>query len=181
VRIAITGGIAEGKSTVLADIAELGHVIASADQMARSVFHDPNVNAQLAALIGVEGDLRPEILREAMSDSPDLRRKVNLLTHPRILQSMADSDAVFFEVPLLIETCLQGFFDQVWVVTCGPAEQLRRLTERLADADLAQRLIDSQLRSRAKTPFSDLIFRTNQAHEIVRLLVAESVERTLAA
>jgi dephospho-CoA kinase len=43
VRIAITGGIGEGKSTVLSLLAETGHSVASADAISRE-FEVPNGN-----------------------------------------------------------------------------------------------------------------------------------------
>ena len=179
VRVAITGGIAEGKSTVLSYIAEAGFEIASADSIAKAVFVDREVNARLADLLQIDSPVQPDQLRRAIASSPDLRRRANAITHPEILRRIRHSESAFIEIPLLVETALQGSFDQVWVVTCGREEQLRRLTERLGDKALAQDLMAAQLATRAKTPFSDLVIRTNQDDQSVRLLVTESVNRTM--
>lgn len=76
------------------------------------------------------------------------------------------------EIPLLIEACLQGGFDRVWVVTCGADEQRRRLVERLGGEAGAEALLGSQLPTRAKIPFADVVIRTNQPEWSVKRDVA---------
>jgi dephospho-CoA kinase len=175
VRVAITGGIAEGKSTVLGYLRDLGHSTASADEIARTVLGAEAVNRRIADLAGLPWPLDRVALRSALASDAQLRRAVNAVTHPLILAALRATDAEFFEVPLLIETCLQGEFDEVWVVTCGLAEQLRRLAARDPSEGVSASLRDVQLPTRAKTPFSDRIIRTNAAPESVRRLVSEAV------
>lgn len=176
-RVAITGGIAEGKSTVLAMLADAGWRTASADDLAREVMAEIAVQASLAEILGASPPVAPALLREAMARDPEMRRQVNSLTHPRIARAMLGSNANFIEVPLLIEACLQGSFESVIVVTCGPEEQLRRLTERLGDGQAARSMLAMQLPTRSKAPFSDDLIRTNQPLDIVRQLVNECVDR----
>ncbi len=170
-RVAITGGIAEGKSTVLANLHSLGYSTASADEMAREVFAREDVQAQLAASTGLAAPLSPAGLREAISKEPDLRRAVNAIMHPLVHDLLETSVADFIEVPLLFEACIYGLFDRVWVVTCGESEQRRRLLERYGD----DAIIATQIASRAKTAFSDRIIRTNQPPETVSRLLSEAV------
>jgi dephospho-CoA kinase len=174
-RIAITGGIAEGKSTVLGYLAESGLRIASADEIARDVYDLTPVQEALAHLTRVEGPVSRILLRERLAEEPDLRRKVNLLMHPYILKGIEASIADAIEVPLLLETCLYGMFNRVWVVTCGPQEQLRRLTQRLGSEDAARGLISTQLTSRAKCAFADTIVRTNAEELSVKRSVIEAL------
>ena len=116
---AITGGIAEGKSTVLGILAETGAKTLSLDDVARSLFADLDINrllarcAHICALIGSASGLR-----NAMLEDSSLRRAINRIMHPSDFAGRLQStDAVFVEVPLLIEVCMQGHFDQVWMVT----------------------------------------------------------------
>lgn len=81
---------------------------------------------------------------------------------------MMASGAQAFEVPLLVESCSQWLFDQVWLATCGPEEQLRRLTARVGDERLARQISASQLSSTVKMAFSDEIFRTNEPEPSVK-------------
>ena len=178
-RIAITGGIAEGKSTVLGYIADLGHLTASADQIAREVFDDPFTNQKIAELIGASDTATRAAVREAIARSDDVRREINALTHPQIHHRIMASQATFIEVPLLIEACVQGCFDQVWVVTCGPEEQRRRLSARHSNPAQVDALLKLQLPTSAKTPFSDQLIRTNMDSDLVRGIVELSVTAVL--
>lgn len=160
--LAVTGGIAEGKSTVLGYLAEAGFQCLSADDVVRTVLADSNIWEDLARLkVSAKAGSNEEFLL-AMARDPQLRRKVNLLLHPPVLEHLVTSGAQAVEVPLLFEACLQPLFQRVWVVTCGREEQLRRLTVRTGDIAKAKLLASAQLDSQVKCAFADRIVRTNR-------------------
>lgn len=165
-RVAITGGIAEGKSTVIGYLRSLGRSTASADDVARGLFEQQETQAAIAAMLGAPAPVSRDALRRAIAAKPELRRKLNGIMHPRLLARLLEARAEFSEVPLLIETCTQGLFDEVWVVTCGPEEQFRRLEKRLGKLEATQ-LLATQMPTSAKLPFADLIVRTNQPESSV--------------
>lgn len=166
-KIGITGGIAEGKSTVLAYCREAGYPVCSMDDLARSMFGNRDIQAGLAILFRKTAEhLDRDDVRRAIADNPKLRRGLNRLMHPRLLAALRASDAMIIEVPLLIETCLMSEFGRIWVVTCGPEEQRRRLAERMGE-EQAEHLLRMQLPTLAKTPFADAIIRTNEPEEAV--------------
>jgi dephospho-CoA kinase len=173
-RIAITGGICEGKSTVLGYLREGGWSVCSSDDVARAFFKDPSVNRDLARLAGLDFPMEPGALRSAIGASPSVRRSVNRYLHPLIREATASIEATFFEVPLLFEACLQGAYDEVWVVTCGASEQRRRLVDRYGPGPAIEGLLSSQLPSSAKIAFSDQVIRTNQPPETVRSSLDEA-------
>jgi dephospho-CoA kinase len=179
-RIAITGGIGEGKSTVCRYLRSLGYPVASADDIARSVFDDPNVQAALAKELGCDPPVERRTVRERLALDPAFRRVLNALTHPLILERLDAIAAPFVEVPLLVEACLQGRFDRVWVVTCGSEEQLRRVSERLGSKEKARLLIATQLPTRAKLAFADAVIRTNRPESDVQALVAALAAQELS-
>ncbi|HCE01471.1 MAG TPA: dephospho-CoA kinase [Armatimonadetes bacterium] len=179
-RIAITGGICEGKSTVCGYLRELGYAVANADEAAREVFEEEPVQRALALALGCEAPVSRQQVRDRLALDPDFRRTLNRITHPRILERLDQLEASFVEVPLLVEACLQGRFDRVWVVTCGPEEQLRRLAQRLGSKAEARRLMATQLPTRAKIPFADAVIRTNRPESDVQAFVAELASREFA-
>lgn len=177
--VAITGGIAEGKSTVLNYLKELGYTVASADEVAREVFESPPVQVKLADFLGRRGTVTPADLREHLFENSALRRKVNSLMHPLILSRLADMAPDFVEIPLLVETCMQGKFRRVWVVTCGVEEQRKRLALRFGkDTDL-DAILSSQLPTEVKCAFADLIVRTNRPVEDVNRFITAAARRTV--
>jgi dephospho-CoA kinase len=144
-KLAITGGVAEGKSTVVEYLSGMGYFTASSDAMAREVLFEPDVQERLVEMMGGSGPVGPELLRSKIWSDERLRRQVNAIMHPRIVEAIRSSSAEVVEVPLLIEACLQGLFKKVWVVTCGAAEQRSRLIARLGSAPKADDLLASQL------------------------------------
>ncbi|MDR3692156.1 MAG: dephospho-CoA kinase [Fimbriimonas sp.] len=177
---AITGGIAEGKSTVLGYLAEMGFRTASADATGRQLFDDPAMNSVLASIAGAPYPIDRKTLRERLVADRDVRRAVNRAMHGPIMAQLRSSGAQFVEVPLLVEACLQLEFDEVWVVTCGAAEQRRRLLTRYANASHVDAILSTQLPSRVKIAFADVVIRTNQPVQRVRCRVSKAIESRLS-
>lgn len=172
-RVAITGGIAEGKSTVLSALASVGYDVVSADAIAREVFEEPATQAALARLMGESGPVDRARLRELIGRRPELRREVNRIMHPTIRHRMAASPARFFEIPLLVEGGMAHRYDYVWVVTCGPELQRQRLIARVGSETEADRLIATQLPTSVKIPFADWVVDTRILPETVAALVQQ--------
>ena len=171
-RIAITGGIAEGKSTVLQMIRDAGYHTENADLIARDVLNSPEVAAEVLAALGTT---EPAALRSLIRNSDAARSTLNGITHPRIIQRLVEGQPGFYEVPLLYETCIASAFDQVWVVTCGQAEQMARLVARYGSGAEAKAMMDTQLSSSVKSSLADRVFRTNLGLQTVRDLVSDSI------
>lgn len=143
VRIALTGGIASGKSFVAAELARHGAVIIDADVLAREV-----VGPGTPGLAGIVERFGHTILREDGSlDRPALgemifaddeaRADLNAIVHPLVrrrgaeLEEAATPGAVVVQViPLLVETGLDKGFDRIIVVDAPIETQVSRLIHR---------------------------------------------------
>ncbi len=142
-RIGLTGGIAGGKSTVAAMLAELGAVIIDADQLAREVVEPGTEGLDRirdrfgGRVIGADGRLdRAALGRIVFADSA-ARAELEAIVHPAVrrraaeLEAAAGPDAVVVQmIPLLVETGQADTFDAVIVVDVDPQVQRRRLTDR---------------------------------------------------
>lgn len=145
--IAMTGGIASGKSTVANRLRELGAVVLDADQLAREVV-EPGQPAleEIRRTFGdevitPEGRLdRPALAKIIFSDT-DRRQQLEAIVHPRIRQRMKDDldrlrtdpnvSVVICDIPLLFETGMSlEPFDRVLVVWAPVEQQIQRLKER---------------------------------------------------
>jgi dephospho-CoA kinase len=154
-RIALTGGIASGKSTVAGLFGALGVPVIDTDQIAREVVEPgtPGLAAVVARfgpqVLGDDGRLDRRALRERIFSDADARRDLEALLHPLIrarvaaLSAAAGGDYQLIVVPLLVETGSQAQYDRVLVVDCEPQLQRARLlvrdaaTPAQADAILA--------------------------------------------
>lgn len=176
-KIALTGGAASGKSTILGFAAAMGVETAGADEEAARLRGTPEVQAELALLTGMEAPLDTALLREALMKDPELRRKVNSLFHQRVLTSLLAGPAVLVEIPLLVETASWRFFDQVWAASCPLGVRLERLKTRLGSREAAERLAGLQASESAREAVSDHIIRTNQPLTAVKTLTEGLVRR----
>lgn len=141
-RIALTGGIASGKSTVAALFAGLGVPVIDLDEIARAVVAPgtPLVARVLerfgAELRQADGSLDRRALRERIFSDADARRELEALLHPAILARAAEWSATaggpyqIIVIPLLAETGAAWQYDRVLVVDCPEALQRARLAQR---------------------------------------------------
>jgi dephospho-CoA kinase len=141
-RVALTGGIACGKSTVANLFAALGASIVDTDMLAREVVAPGSpLLRQIAAHFGLEvlqkdGSLDRAALRELVFANPAERQWLEQLTHPAIREltdlrcETATGRYVIVAIPLLVETEGAARFDRVLVVDCEPQLQLARLQAR---------------------------------------------------
>jgi dephospho-CoA kinase len=141
-RIALTGGIAGGKSTVAGLFATLGVPVIDTDQIAREVVAPgtPGLAGVVARFgehsLAADGSLDRTRLRSLVFTDPSARQDLEALLHPLIrartaeLSRLAGGAYQLIVVPLLVETGTQGSYDRVLVVDCEPRVQLERLVLR---------------------------------------------------
>ena len=139
-KIAITGGIGSGKSTVLALIKKRGFFVFSCDEIYREITSETPYIQEVKKLFPYavkNGKIDRKSLSKAVFESAILREELNKIAHPRIMQRMyalmndkIDESAVFGEVPLLFEENLQANFDEIIVVLRQKALRVDNVVKR---------------------------------------------------
>lgn len=176
--IALTGGIASGKSTIARRLAEHGAVIVDADAIVREVQQPGSpVLAEIAAAFGDDvltgtGELDRPLLASRVFGDEDAVGRLNAIVHPAVrvesaarfaaAQAADPSAVVVYDVPLLLEARAEDPWELV-VVAHAPVE-LRR--ERLvslrgmspADADAR---IASQVDDERRLAIADVVIDTS--------------------
>eukprot|EP00835_Amoeboradix_gromovi_P004136 NODE_305_length_11349_cov_0.358222.p7 type:complete len:215 gc:universal NODE_305_length_11349_cov_0.358222:8542-7898(-) len=144
-RIGITGSIATGKSTAVNELKSLGCSVIDADEIAKSLYHKFHPSYYLVwFFFGSEvfdnKDVDRNKLGQLIFSNPDKRRILNLITHPFVLLSIAlqylsflisGPKYVFFDIPLLYESNLEKYMNQVWVIYVPEDVQKIRLLSRV--------------------------------------------------
>lgn len=158
-RIALTGGIGSGKSTVARLLAERGAWVVDADAIAREIV-EPGEPAlrEIVESFGTQillpdGRLDRPRLAEIVFADPEKLARLNAITHPRIAERSAEliADApsgavVVYDMPLLVEqgaSTLQGW-DAIIVVDAPDGVRRRRLEDRGLSAQEAGRRMSAQ-------------------------------------
>lgn len=190
-RIALTGGIATGKSYVAARIKEAGVPIVDADILARDV-----VAPGTPGLAAVRKRFGPDSVRRdgtmdrvriAQIVFKDKRARLDLeaIIHPAVQKAIDDFFAqlpkrtpfAVADIPLLFETNREKQFDKVVVVACPRDMQLQRLIERnkLSKED-AERRLGAQLPIDEKVKKATFVIRTDGTFEHTDQQVAELIK-----
>lgn len=167
--IALTGGVASGKSTVSEQLGVLGALVVDTDVLAREVVaaNSPAlaelVDAFGSAILTRDGTLDRRAMRERVFADAEARRRLEGIVHPRIrdasLAAVAASRApyVVLVVPLLYEHFdAYRWVDRVLVVDVLRATQKRRLLARDGiDEALAEAMLDAQASREQRLSIAD--------------------------
>ncbi len=154
-RVGLTGGVASGKSTVSAILAQLGAVVIDADLLAREVVA-PGTEGLAAVVeefgpdvLGPDGGLdRPRLGALVFAD-PERRRALESIIHPRVRARAAEIAAaapagavVVHDIPLLAETGQAASFEAVVVVDVPVKVQVDRMVRvrGMSEADARARI-----------------------------------------
>ncbi len=196
--LALTGGIACGKSQMAQIFAQLGADVIQLDHIARQVTipKSKELNALVDAfgkkILNQNGSLNRKALRVILLSNAHNKHRIESILHPKILaimqqwQKNSTKSLTIVEIPLLAEKNLVALFDRVIVLTCTQKNQLNRLTSREnINKEQAKKMIAVQtshhnrLKIIGKTPcdvienngtLTDLKKQTEQLYQKINLL-----------
>jgi len=175
--IGLTGSIATGKSTVSLMFDDFNIPVVDADKVARQVVvpgepaYKEIVKEFGEAVLKEDQTLDRKELGSIVFADEEKRKKLNSIIHPQIRKKMLhDRDqlvdqgenCVVLDIPLLYESKLTHYVDQVIVVYADPEVQLERLMERDGYSEKeAQQRISSQMSIKEKASLADVVINNN--------------------
>lgn len=192
--IALTGGIASGKSTIARRLAERGAVVVDADALVRDVQAPGSpvtrrIGAEFGdAVIAADGSLDRAALSSIVFADPAALSRLNAIVHPAVRAESqrrfdtafrADAGAVVvYDVPLLVEARVDDPWDLV-VVAHAPADMRRDRLQRLRGMDgvEAARRIAAQASDDERLAIADVVVDTSGALDDTLAQVDELWER----
>jgi dephospho-CoA kinase len=195
-RVALTGGIATGKSHVLQEFRKRGVPCLDADHLAHGVTAaGTEATSQIAerfgqAVLDGSGAVDRHKLGAIVFADPSARRALEAIVHPAVYRAIAaglrafelleHSPLAIADIPLLYETGHASDFDRVIVTLCSRDLQLNRLRDRgLSELEAEQRLA-AQMSADEKALQADYIIRTDgtvestnaQVDQILKILTS---------
>lgn len=180
--IGLTGNIACGKSTVLAELRRLGAAVLDADAVVHRLLRtDAAVQEAVAAAFGpavlaADGGIDRRALGAIVFADPAALARLEALLHPAVLSYTREwlagvsSAVAVVDAIKLFEAGIADWCDEVWVVTCPAEERARRLV-----AYRGMRPEEAWQRIRAQPPQEEKAARADVAIDNSGLL-----SRTLA-
>jgi dephospho-CoA kinase len=180
--IGLTGGIASGKSLAAKELKRLGAHLIDADEIAREAarpglpaYHDV-IKEFGEEILNRDKTINRKILGKIVFANPKLRKKLEQITHPRILDEIdkrilviQDKDPktiIIIDAALLIEVGLHKKMDKVIVVYADEKTQIERLMKRDGlTRDEAGNRISAQMPLTEKVKFADFVVKNVEGKE----------------
>lgn len=174
-KIALTGGIACGKSEFANFLLALGAQVIGLDELSKKVTVLGSdglktlINTFGERILKQDGSLNRNTLRAILLENKANQTLIEEILHPKILKKMQElqekskKKLVVVEIPLLFENKLEHLFDRVIIITCNDEKQLKRLQKRTnIDEKYAKQLISVQINQKdrlkaAKKMQSDIV------------------------
>ena len=157
-KIALTGGIACGKSEIIQQFKTLGAGVISLDKLSRDVVQvgEGALNELIESfgngILYADQSLNRVALREILLENSTNKQTIEAILHPKILEKMQieieklNNKLIVIEIPLLLEKNLAYLFDRAIIVRCSAENQLKRLLKRQnIDNNTAEQLISVQI------------------------------------
>jgi len=180
-RVALTGGIATGKSYVRAQFEKRGVPTIDADTLARDAVAagTPGLAAVIDRfgrdVLAPAGTLDRHKLASIVFMDPEARRDLEAIVHPAVREATsgwfdaldpARYSVAIADIPLLYEVGRERDFDAVIVTAVDPETQVRRVIDRdgASDAEARQRLA-AQLPIEDKVRRADFVIHTDGTFE----------------
>lgn len=179
-RVALTGGIATGKSHVLDRFRRRGVACLDADALVHGVeAAGTEATAAIAARFGsgvlaADGSVDRKKLGPIVFDDARARHELEAIVHPAVYRAIAaglqgferlGDPMAIVDVPLLYETGGEKDFDRVIVTACAPEVQMARLVQRGLSEDAARQRLAAQWPTEKKVSRADFVIRTDGTFE----------------
>ena len=181
-RVGLTGGIATGKTTVVAMLRELGCRVLEADKIAHQMIEPGGaaygevVREFGRGILTPEGHVDRQKLGAMVFADPKLLARLNAIVHPAVLEEqnrqlaaieLEDPYAIaVVEAALLIEAGFDKKLEYLVVTWCTPEQQIARLTQQAVGRGTGRGLTIEQARQRiaAQMPMEE---KRRRADEVV--------------
>jgi dephospho-CoA kinase len=172
-RVALTGNIASGKSTVASVWRSEGATVIEADELARRVVAPGTpaleriVERWGPGIVLPSGELDRAALRDVVFRDPEERKQLEQIIHPEVNrlrqreETRAEADGaplVVADIPLLFEVGLDKEFDLIVLVDSPEGVREDRLIHgRGLSQGEARRMIEAQWPAERKRPHADYV------------------------
>lgn len=184
-KIAVTGTIGSGKSTVCAYLRELGYDVFDCDEVNRDLL-EPENEGYLAVREAfpecfLEGSLDKKALSGIVFADPEKRKILEGIMHPLILKRLyeREDDPLFAEVPLLFEAGWDPYFDLKILVVTDEETAFQRLKERGLSCEEIRNRLAAQMPVSEKMKRADKIIYNNDGLSKLYRIIDELLKEIL--
>lgn len=187
-RIAITGSMGSGKSTVAQLIRDMGYHVKDADQIAKEHLESDCVKTALLKrygqrILACDNTIDKAYLASRIFNYPAEKRLLEDLIYPFVyaeLTARTSEKIEFSEVPLLFESNGEHYFDEIWVVVSDEDKMIERLKKNRNYTDeMIQERLQHQMSQYDKALLADVIIENNSDIDHLKKQIIAQLDRVM--
>lgn len=182
-KIAITGGVASGKTSVCRFFRELGAYVINADALVHELLEsDTNLGQQIIRSLGEnivqEGKISRKVIAEKVFSDPKKLEALEKILHPAVLRKIEEQyaavskekkySAFAVEIPLLFEIGSENFYDVIVVVLADEAIAKKRFEQAGFQSEEYDRRMRRQIKPNQKAARADYVLHNAGSLEDLR-------------
>ena len=168
-KVAVTGGIGTGKTTVSNLFEKIGIPVFNSDEIAKKLMHnDKQLKSDIIKAFGDESYINNELNRAYLSDivfnDETLLNKINSIVHPQVAKEFNQwllnqkSKYIIYESAIIFENNSEDVFDKIICVIAPEEDVISRVMKRNNFShDKVISIISNQLPDQVKRNKADYI------------------------
>lgn len=170
IKVAVTGNIGSGKSTVSKIFKSLGIPVFVADEEAKKLYQDQDIKDEVKHYFGDDiygkyGRLKKQQLADIIFNDKEALTTINQIIHPGTLRKYTqwldlnkEEKYTLHESAILFENNLQNHFDKIINVSAPQELRLKRVTERdEIPMEIVLERMNNQLSDEEKSKLADYV------------------------
>lgn len=176
-KIAVTGGIGSGKSTVCGIFRLHDYPVLNADQISKEILStSQKVKEKIISHFGKDsfesGKPNKEYLADKVFNNQENLKILNSIMHPPTIEkinremqnSLRTKNIVFVEAALIFEANMEDMFDHVLMVSSPERNRIDRIKERDGvDEEQVKNRIRNQMSDEEKKKLSDFVIENDKS------------------
>ena len=182
-KIGITGSLSSGKSSVAKILSKNKKLLFSADEVVRNLYLDNKFKKKIKKKFKIKRkNIKKEIKLRLLKKEISIK-ELGAIIHPFVRKRMKEfhqknikKEITFFEIPLLIESKLMGFFDYIILVVAPQKNRLKRYIKKGGKKKMFYLLDKNQMSAKKKIKFCDYLIVNNKSKNYLRKKVTSIIK-----
>ena len=174
-KIGITGSLSSGKSSVAKILSKNKKLLFSADEVVKNLYLDNKFKKKIKKKFKIKRkNIKKEIKLRLLKKEISIK-ELGAIIHPFVRKRMKEfhqknikKEITFFEIPLLIESKLMGFFDYIILVVAPQKNRLKRYIKKGGKKKMFYLLDKNQISAKKKIKFCDYLIVNNKSKNYLR-------------